>query len=159
LCGREPSSLTQAALPLFFQPVPAMIRVTRSISIPREELRFTYVRSGGPGGQNVNKTATKAVMRWDVAGTPSLSDDVKARFLEKFANRLAGGGELILTSQRYRDQVRNTEDCIAKLQAMILQVAQPPVPRKKTKPSRAAARRRLEDKRRTSEKKQSRRAF
>mgnify|MGYP003813831231 FL=1 len=138
---------------------PAMIRVTRSISIPREELRFTYVRSGGPGGQNVNKTATKAVMRWDVAGSPSLADDVKARFQEKFANRLVAGGELILTSQRYRDQARNTEDCIEKLRAMILQVAQPPVPRTKTRPSRAAARRRLEEKRRLSEKKQSRRAL
>ena len=136
-----------------------MIHVTRSISIPRDELRFTYVRSGGPGGQNVNKTATKAVMRWDVAGTPSLPDDVKARFQEKFGNRLAGGIELVLTSQRYRDQVRNTEDCIEKLRAMIQQVAEPPVERKKRKPSRAAARRRLEDKRRVSEKKQSRRAL
>jgi len=136
-----------------------MIHVTRSISIPRDELRFTYVRSGGPGGQNVNKTATKAVMRWDVAATPSLPDDVKARFQEKFANRLAGGNELVLTSQRYRDQARNTEDCIEKLRAMIQQVAEPPVERKKRKPSRAAARRRLEDKRRVSEKKQSRRAL
>ncbi len=136
-----------------------MIHVTANISIPRDELRFTYVRSSGPGGQNVNKTATKAVMRWDVAGTPSLPDDVRERFQAKYANRLTAGGELILTSQRYRDQARNTEDCIEKLKAMIQEVAEPPVQRKKRKPSRAAARRRLEEKRRISEKKQSRRAL
>ena len=136
-----------------------MIQINEHISIPRNELQFSYVRSSGPGGQNVNKTATKAVMRWDVAATPSLPDDVRGRFQEKFANRLTGTGELVLTSQRYRDQLRNTTDCLDKLRAMVQEVLEPPVERKKRKPSRGAARRRLEDKRRVSDKKQSRRAL
>ncbi len=136
-----------------------MIQVNQQIAIPRDELQFSYVRSSGPGGQNVNKTATKAVMRWDVAGTAHLPDDVRERFRQRFANRLTQEGELVLTSQRYRDQLRNTDDCIAKLVAMILEVAEAPVERKARKPSRRAAKRRVEEKRRVSAKKESRKAI
>ncbi len=136
-----------------------MLHVNDHISIPRDELSFTYVRSSGPGGQNVNKTASKAVMRWDVAGTPSLPEDVRFRFQQRYANRLTQTGELVLTSQRYRDQLRNIDDCLAKLADMVREVYEPPIERKARKPSRRAAKRRVEEKRRISSKKQQRRSL
>ncbi len=129
-----------------------------SIDIPAEEFEFTYARSGGPGGQNVNKVNSKALLRWAVASSPSLPEGVRARFCQKFASRLTVDGEVIITSQRYRDQSRNVDDCLAKLQEMIASVATPPVLRRKTRPSRASVERRVETKRKTSAKKVQRRA-
>ena len=93
------------------------------------ELRFSYARSSGPGGQNVNKVESKAVLRWDVARSRAVPADVRARFLARFGSRITGEGELVLASQRYRDRERNVADCVAKLQAMLAEVAAPPKPR------------------------------
>jgi ribosome-associated protein len=123
-----------------------MLSINDHIQIPDEEFQWSYSRSGGPGGQNVNKVASKAELRWNVIGTPNLAPDVKARLRAQLGRRITADGELVLTSQRYRDQGRNREDCLDKLRTMILQAATPPRPRKKTRPTRASHRRRLEAK-------------
>lgn len=133
-----------------------MLEVTPELRIPLAELQFTYVRSSGPGGQNVNKVNSKAVMRWAVVASPSLPEGVRERFLRKYASRLTEQGELVIASQRYRDAPRNAEDCRERLRALLLAVARPPKPRKPTRPTRGAVRRRLENKRRQGEKKSQR---
>jgi len=125
---------------------------------PLAELRFSFARSSGPGGQNVNKVESKAVLRWDVARSRSLRGDVRARFLARFATRITTEGELVLASQRYRDRARNVADCVEKLREMLAAVAEPPKRRKPTKPSRGARERRLEGKRAQARKKAERRA-
>lgn len=122
-----------------------------------DEFEFTYVRSSGPGGQNVNKVNSKAVLRWPLAENLSLPVDVRHRFQAKYANRLTTSGDLLLTSQRFRDQERNSADCLEKLREMILSVAVKPKARRPTKPTRASKKRRQEAKQAHSQKKQQRR--
>ncbi|GAB4137819.1 MAG: alternative ribosome rescue aminoacyl-tRNA hydrolase ArfB [Planctomycetaceae bacterium] len=131
--------------------------LTRAIRIPREEFQFSFVRSSGPGGQNVNKVATKAQMRWDIANSSSLPEGVKQRFLEKYSRRISKEGEFLIASQRYRDQAKNILDCLQKLGELIASVAVVPPKRKKTKPSRASKERRLQEKKKQSARKQQRR--
>jgi len=130
--------------------------INSRIQIPEDELRFTFVRSSGPGGQNVNKLNTKAVLRWSVRGSRGLPEEVRSRLLERFAPRITGDGEVIVTSQRFRDQRQNERDCLEKLREMLLAVATPPKRRKKTRPTRASVQRRREEKRVRSRKKQER---
>jgi ribosome-associated protein len=125
--------------------------------IPQWELQWSFVRSGGPGGQNVNKVASKAVLRWNLAASPSLPTDVKTRLRAQQRNRITTEGDLIVTSQRYRDQERNKRDALDKLRDMILQATIIPKPRKASKPSRASRERRLQVKRRRSDVKKTRR--
>src|SRR5258705_399384 len=89
-----------------------MLTITSAFQIPDSEFEFTFARSSGPGGQNVNKVNSKAVLRWSPTVSPSLSEDVRARFLARFASRLTTAGELNLTSQRSRDQSRNSAECL-----------------------------------------------
>jgi ribosome-associated protein len=133
-----------------------MLEINARLQIPEHEFQWSFARSGGPGGQNVNKVASKAELRWNVAATPSLPDDVKMRFMAQVRKRVTIDGELILTSQRYRDQGRNREDCLAKLRALILHAAIPPRPRKATRPTRASRLHRLKAKKHRSAIKQSR---
>jgi ribosome-associated protein len=133
------------------------LHVTSRIRIPADELDFSYVRSSGPGGQNVNKVATKAVLRWSPATSGALSEAARQRFLSTYASRVTSEGELVLTSQRYREQSRNAADCLEKLRLMVAAIASPPKRRKPTRPSKSAVKRRLESKRKQSEKKQRRR--
>ena len=134
-----------------------MLSVTPTIQIPDSELVFTFARSSGPGGQNVNKVNSKAVLRWSPTTSPSLPDDVRSRFVARYASRLTVGGELILTGQRSRDQSRNIEDCRERLKEMLLAVTRKPLTRRPTKPSRGSHKRRLEAKRVNSGKKRNRR--
>lgn len=120
-----------------------MITLRPGIEVPAEELEIRYVRSSGPGGQNVNKTSTKAVVRWNVRGASGVRDDVKGRFVARFASRVTSAGDILITSDRYRDQPRNLEDCLAKLAAMLEEVAVAPTRRKPTRPGRAARERRI----------------
>ena len=131
--------------------------ITTEIHIPRDELRFTFVRSSGPGGQNVNKVNSKAVLRWAVASSEHLPEDVRARFMKTYRRRFTEDGDLVMSSQRYRDQQRNVADCLEKLRSMILAIAKPPKKRKVSRPSRGAVERRLQEKRAASRKKESRR--
>src|SRR3954468_939799 len=105
------------------------IRVNAQIAIPRREIRFAFVRSSGPGGQNVNKVASKAVLRWPVVASPSLNELAKQRLLAKYRRRISTEGDLLLTSQRTRDRLRNIEDCLDKLRAMIQEALTPPTKR------------------------------
>jgi ribosome-associated protein len=135
-----------------------MLVVTEVIRIPLEEFQFDFARSGGPGGQNVNKVASKAILRWTPATSPSLPEDVRARLLQAIGKRLTVEGELILTSQRTRDQARNVDDCLEKLRVLVLKAAQPPKPRRPTRPTLASKERRLEAKSRRSDVKRLRRS-
>lgn len=136
---------------------PTVLEVTPEIRVPLSELSFTFARSSGPGGQNVNKVNSKATLHWSVTGTAALADDVRSRFLAAFGGQINKQGELVLHSQRFRDQERNIEDCLDKLRAMLQRIARPPKTRKKTRPSRAAKQRRLDDKKARSEVKSRRR--
>jgi ribosome-associated protein len=131
--------------------------VTAEIVIPAAELQMSFARSAGPGGQNVNKVSTKAVLHWQATATPSLPGDVRRRFVERFANRINAAGELVLAADEHREQSRNVEACRERLRQMIVAVLHPPRRRVKTRPSRAAVERRIVAKRRSSEKKQQRR--
>lgn len=127
------------------------------IDLPKEELNFTYARSSGAGGQNVNKVNSKAVLRWNPTTSRVLREDQRERFLAKFGTRLTSEGELILMSDRHRDQGRNAADCLDKLREMIASIARPPKARKATKPTYGSKVRRLKAKKEHSEKKQNRR--
>ena len=135
---------------------PSILRVNAQIAIPRRELRFTFVRSSGPGGQNVNKVASKAVLRWSIGTSPSIPDDVRVRLMASSARRINDRGEFVLTSQRYRDQARNVDDCLEKLRNLIVAAAKTPRKRKKTRPTKASREARLSQKRATGEKKRRR---
>lgn len=134
-----------------------MLVISDRITIPDEEFQFTYVRSSGPGGQNVNKTSSKAILRWSVMASPTLPEDVKQRFGQRFAGRITADGVLIVRSQRYRDQGRNVSDCFEKLKSMLLEVLVPPKVRRPTRSTRSSRERRLKSKQRKSASKQMRR--
>ncbi|MDG2468753.1 MAG: alternative ribosome rescue aminoacyl-tRNA hydrolase ArfB [Pirellulaceae bacterium] len=134
-----------------------MLQVNSKISIPLREIKFTFTRSSGPGGQNVNKVNTRVQLRWNVTETQHLPPAVKARFLKKYHRRITGQGEIILASQRFRDQGRNVADSLNKLRELILAIATPPKIRKTAKVSRRAKQRRLDNKKKHSQKKQQRR--
>jgi ribosome-associated protein len=131
--------------------------VNDRIKVPLRELQFTFARSQGPGGQNVNKVNTKATLRWSVRNNVSLPEDVRQRFLSKHRRRITKDGDLVLTSQRFRDQGRNIADCVTKLKELLAVVAEAPTQRKATKPSKGSRVRRRRLKEAISRKKQSRR--
>ncbi len=114
--------------------------------IPEHELQWTFVRAGGPGGQNVNKVASKAVLRWDLANSPSVPPEVKMRLRTLHRNRITREGELVLSSQRFRDQDRNRDDCLEKLREMLIEAAKVPKMRHATRPTRGSKVRRLREK-------------
>jgi ribosome-associated protein len=134
-----------------------MLHISSTIRIPDHEFRWTFARSSGPGGQNVNKVASKAVLRWSIVQSASLPEEVKARLRAIAGSNWTADGELIVTSQKYRDQGRNRQDCLDKLAMLIRRAATRPRARITTKPGRAARERRLMAKRHRSRSKQARR--
>ncbi len=122
-----------------------MLEVNSQIIIPVKELNFTFSRSSGPGGQNVNKVNSKVTLHWSVANSPSVPDEVRERFSQLFARRMNSQG-------------RNVADCMEKLRAMLIEAAALPRKRKKTRPTRGSQERRLREKRAASQKKQLRSA-
>jgi ribosome-associated protein len=134
-----------------------VLQVNSRLLVPLGEIEFTFARSSGPGGQNVNKVNSKVTLRWMPASNTSLPQPVRDRFAARYRSRLTTAGEMLVTSQRYRDQGRNVDDCLEKLRLMIAEVAVAPVKRKKTRPTRGSVERRLDEKRVTSQKKQLRR--
>jgi ribosome-associated protein len=132
------------------------IRVNSQIAIPRRELRFSFVRSSGPGGQNVNKVASKAVLRWSVRSTAAVNDEIRSRLVVRLGRRINDRGELVLTGQRFRDQARNVEDCLDKLRSLVAASVKLPKKRKKTRVPRGAKEERLKQKRAAGQKKQRR---
>lgn len=114
-----------------------------AITIPEQELVERFVRSTGPGGQNVNKVATAVELRFDIAQSPSLPEAVRERLLTKRDRRVTGEGVLVISAQRFRTQERNREDARDRLAAFVDSGLRAPKPRIATKPSRAAKERRI----------------
>ncbi len=135
-----------------------MLVINSQISIPLREIKFKFSRSSGPGGQNVNKLNTKVQLRWNLEKSAQLPDDVRQRMIARYKRRMTGDGELVISSQRFRDQGQNVADCLNKLKEMVLSVATPPKKRKPRSVSKAAKMRRLTNKRRRSETKRLRRS-
>ena len=114
--------------------------------IPEDELEFRFFRSGGPGGQNVNKVSTSVQMRFDVKNSPSLADPVKERLMKLAGSRLTLDGVIVITAVRFRTQERNRADAIARLDEMVAEASIRPVYRVPTRPTRASKERRLKGK-------------
>jgi ribosome-associated protein len=127
-----------------------MIPVTERISLAENELVFSFVRSSGPGGQNVNKVATAVQLRFDVAGSPSLPERVKTRLAKLAGRRLTADGVLILEARRFRTRERNRTDALERLAALIRKAAKTEKKRRPTRPTKAAKRARMEEKRKRS---------
>jgi len=134
-----------------------MLVINSTIAIPDDEFIWSYVRAGGPGGQNVNKVSSKALLRWNAAGSPSVPDVVKSRVLALNRKRITATGDLLITGQRFRDQERNRTDCLEKLAEIIREASTLPKQRRATKPTRGSHRRRLAAKKHRSAIKSNRR--
>jgi len=133
-----------------------VLKITPSIFLPLSELKFSYSRSGGPGGQHVNKTETKVTLKWNVNRSLSIPGAIKNRFCKDFESKINKVGEVVLSSDKFRDQNRNRDDVLKKLTTMIQKVVLPPKKRKATKPSKTAKEKRLKHKRTQAEKKSRR---
>ena len=133
-----------------------MIPIDDNLAIPDEEVTYATSRSGGPGGQNVNKLETRVTLRFDLAGSGALSEEQKARLRERLATRITRDGILQVTSQRHRSQGANREAAGARFAELLRENLREETPRRKTRPSRAAKARRLDAKRRQGRRKRER---
>jgi len=123
-----------------------MIEITPNFFINENELRFEFIRSSGPGGQNVNKTATAVQLRFDIANSPSLASDLKGRLIQLSGNRVTADGLLLIEAKRFRTQEQNRDDAIQRFVELIRKAFIPPKPRKKTRPTAASKTKRLKSK-------------
>ncbi|MBW2458728.1 MAG: aminoacyl-tRNA hydrolase [Deltaproteobacteria bacterium] len=137
--------------------MPTDLHIRGTVVIPGDDLSWRAVRASGPGGQHVNKVSTKVELRFDLAGTSAIHGRVKARLRRLAPNRIDSEGQLVITSQLTRNRVRNLEDARHKLALLILDALPEPKSRRPTRPTRSSQRRRLDHKRRQSDKKQRRR--
>lgn len=134
----------------------AMIEIEDDLAIPDEEVSFITSRSGGPGGQNVNKLETRVTLRFDLLASPSLTDEQKARLAERLATRITRAGLLQVTSQKHRTQAENREASVARFAELLREGLHEEAPRKATRIPKAAKRRRIEAKRRRGSRKKER---
>ncbi|MBM3970393.1 MAG: aminoacyl-tRNA hydrolase [Planctomycetes bacterium] len=133
-----------------------VLAVTPRIQIPHDEFAFQFARSSGPGGQNVNKVNSKAMLRWRPLESPSLPDDVRQRFAVRFASKLLADGSILISCEKSRSQLLNRIGCLEQLAGWLKEVAVPPKKRRPTKPTKGSKTRRLNDKRRHSDTKRMR---
>jgi ribosome-associated protein len=131
--------------------------INDQLTIPAGELHYTYARSSGPGGQNVNKTSTKVVLRWNVTASQAISGGVRGRFLARWATRINARGELLVSCDQFREQPANRRACQARLREMIQAVFRRPKKRIRTRPPRWSVEERLREKRARSRSKDERR--
>jgi ribosome-associated protein len=130
--------------------------VNAAVTLPPSDFTWSAARASGPGGQNVNKVASKVELRFDLAGTLALNDEVKARVRALAGSRLDADGQVRVVSQATRDQSRNLDDARDKLRVLVLEALTPPKPRRATKPTRASKARRLTEKHHVAERKKGR---
>jgi ribosome-associated protein len=128
-----------------------MIEVTPAIALDEGEIELEFVRSSGPGGQNVNKVASAVQLRFDAAGSPSLPEPVRARLLRLAGSRVTGEGILVIEARRHRSQERNRREAVERLVELVRRAATPPKRRKKTRPTAGSRERRLQQKKRRGE--------
>lgn len=133
------------------------MRISDRLEIPEEELEISFSRSGGAGGQNVNKVNSKATLRFALMRSQALPEDVKGRFAAKYGSRLTQEGEIVLQGDRFRDQAKNVDDVRDRLVQLIRDVLVPPRKRRPTKPTRGSVERRLKAKGHHQTKKEGRR--
>jgi ribosome-associated protein len=133
-----------------------MIQVNEHIVLDENEIQEEFVRSSGPGGQNVNRVATAVQLRFDIANSASLPEDVRRRLLRLGGSRVTRDGILIIDARRFRTQEQNRKDARERLIGLVKRAAEKPKPRRRTKPTAASRRKRLEEKRRRSRIKQGR---
>lgn len=136
-----------------------MLHITPSITVDESEIQLDFIRATGPGGQHINKAATAVQLRFDARNSFSLPDDVRQRLVRLAGNRMTEDGTLVITARSFRSQERNRQDAIDRLVELIRKAAEEPKLRRKTKPARAAKKRRLDAKRRRSQTKRLRRSI
>ena len=127
-----------------------MLHITRTITINENEITFSFIRSSGPGGQNVNKVATAVQIRFDVKNSLSLPEAVKKRLIRLGGSRITDEGVLTITAQRFRTQERNRIDGLERLTLLIRKAATPPKPRRKTRPPKKSIEKRIQNKKNRS---------
>ena len=135
-----------------------MIRITPDVSIGEDELNFDFVRSSGPGGQNVNKVSTAVQLRFDVKGSPSLSEALKARLIKLAGRKMTSGGELVISAYTFRSQEKNKDEALRRLTDLMIEASRVPKQRKKTKPTLASKTKRIESKRKRGKIKEMRKS-
>lgn len=132
------------------------LRITNRLTLPADELQVSFARSGGPGGQNVNKVASKVVLRFSVKHSEALSEPQRHLILQRLGGKLCGEGEIVIHASRFREQARNLEDARERLAGTLSEALAPQKKRRKTRPTRASVRRRLDGKKRRGDLKRDR---
>ena len=136
-----------------------MIRITDTITLDESEIELEFIRSSGPGGQNVNKVSSAVQLRFNAAGSPALTDTVRHRLKKIAGQRMTTGGVLIIKANRYRSQEQNRQDAVNRLVSLIQRAIEKPKPRRPTRPSAASRQHRLASKRHRSETKRRRKTI
>jgi ribosome-associated protein len=139
------------------QPEPGGVEIAPGVSVAADVLRFSFIQSGGPGGQNVNKRATKAELRIRTEDIP-IAGDALERLIELAGRRVTEGGELLISSEEHRSQARNRAECLQRLRELVVQAQVKPRRRRRTRPTRGSVERRLTEKKQTGERKRTRRS-